>query len=148
MIAFSDIADFIVANIIWVIVGAAVILAALVLLVIARKKAKTKDRQKITQVEETKDARYSVDAQTQKYDGSAKASYIRGDIIVSRGQTIVAGKGNDVLAGKYTVLTSVEGVEAFNISINGFVREVQHNSVVILGEGDTFCPVSHSVILR
>ena len=60
----------------------------------------------------------------------------------------MAGKGNDITAGKYTVLTSVEGVEAFNVRVNGFVREIKHNSPIVLGEGDSFCPVSHSVILR
>ena len=148
MEAFINIADFAKDNLIWIIIGAAVILIALILLVVALKKAKKKDKQNITQVEETKDARYSLNAQPQKYDGTPNASYIKDDIIVSRGQTIIAGKGYDVVAGKYTVLTSVEGVDSFNVRINGFVREIQHKSIVILGEGDSFCPVSHSVILR
>jgi len=148
MLAFIDISQFVKENIIWIIIGAAAILIMLILLIVALKKSKKKDKQRITQVEETKDARYSLNAQTLKYDGDAKASFVKGDVIVSRGQTIIAGKGNDVIAGKYTVLTSVEGIDSFNVRINGFVREIQHNSVVILGEGDSFCPVSHTVILR
>ena len=49
--------------------------------------------------------------------------------------------------GKYTVLTA-DGSDSFNIRVNGLVREIKHGDVLILGEGDTFCPVSHTVVLR
>ena len=146
MTAFFDIADFVTDNLLWIVIAAGVIL--LVIIIAVASAVKKKKRRKITQAEETKNARYSLDPTPVKYDDTANATYVKGDIIVSKGQTVVAGKGNDIIAGKYTVLTSVEGVEAFNVRVNGFVREIKHNSTIVLGEGDSFCPVSHSVILR
>lgn len=55
--------------------------------------------------------------------------------------------GKDLKVGKYTVLTA-DGSDSFNIRVNGLVREIKHGDVLILGEGDTFCPVSHTVVLR
>ena len=68
--------------------------------------------------------------------------------MLKRGVTLIAGSNGDIKAGKYTVLTSIDGVEAFNVRINGFVREVEHNATVILADGDTICPVSHTIVLR
>lgn len=138
--------QFIQDNLVWI--AAAVAVIVILIVIFAVRRAKKKKQQKITQVEHTKDNRYSLDSAPTKFDDTPNATYVKGDTIVSKGQTVVAGKGNDITAGKYTVLTSVEGVDAFNVRINGFVREIKHNSTVILGEGDSFCPVSHSVILR
>ncbi len=147
MIAFFSLAEFATENALWVILALAVIIIILIVAISSARKKKS--RQKLTQVEETKHERYSLDAApVNKYDDSANATYTKGDIIVAKGQTVVAGKNGNIKAGKYTVLTSIEGVEAFNVRINGFVREIQHNSTVVLGEGDSFCPVSHSVVLR
>lgn len=145
MTAFWDFSAFVRDYLPWIIAAAVILL--IIIIAIARA-VKKKRKQKITQAEETRDARYSIDPTPVKYDDTANATYVKGDIIVSKGQTVVAGKGNDIRAGKYTVLTSVEGVDAFNVRINGLVREVRHNSSIVLGEGDSFCPVSHSVVLR
>ena len=58
----------------------------------------------------------------------------------------VSEAGLTVKAGE-TVLTA-DGSDSFNIRVNGLVREIKHGDVLILGEGDTFCPVSHTVVLR
>ena len=55
--------------------------------------------------------------------------------------------GCGTAAADYTVLTA-DGSDSFNIRVNGLVREIKHGDVLILGEGDTFCPVSHTVVLR
>ena len=129
---------------------ALVLILAIVLIAKAVKKRKKKKQQQITKVEQTDNGRYSLedDLAPQQTDGQSNASFAKQDIIVSKGQTLVAGKNNDIAIGKYTVLTTVDGVEAFNVRINGFVREIQHNTVIVLGEGDSICPVSHSIILR
>ena len=88
------------------------------------------------------------DLEPQQPDGQSNASFVKEDVIVSKGQTVVAGKNNDIAVGRYTVLTTIDGVNSFNVRINGFVREVEHNTVIILGEGDSVTPVSHSIILR
>ena len=122
----------------------------LVLVIVFAKKRKKKKQQQITKVEQTDNGRYSLedDLAPQQTDGQSNASFAKEDVVVSKGQTLVAGKNNDIAIGKYTVLTTVDGVEAFNVRINGFVREIQHNTVIVLGEGDSICPVSHSIILR
>ena len=71
-------------------------------------------------------------------------------VIVNRRDKIKARRkqaGKDLKVGKYTVLTA-DGSDSFNIRVNGLVREIKHGDVLILGEGDTFCPVSHTVVLR
>ncbi len=129
--------------------------AALVVIVVIfyffaeRKRIKVKKFEDKTGVEYGTKERYSTtDEVTNKFDDTPNATYTKGDIIVAVDETLTAGKKQNLVPGKYTVLTSIEGVESFNVRINGLVREVKHNSVVILGEGDTICPVSHAIILR
>ena len=133
---------------IFAIIGVAlIVILAIVLIVRGVKKRKKK---KLVQAQETKDGRYSLkdDVQPHQPDGQANASFVKEDIIVGKGQTVVAGKNNDIAIGKYIVLSTIDGVNAFNVRINGFVREVEHNTVIVLGEGDSVTPVSHSIILR
>ena len=114
-----------------------------------KKNKKIKKQQQITQAIHDEDgSRYSIEDDVKAYesDGTANASFTKEDIIVGKGTTLVAGK--DIATGKYMVLTTVDGIDAFNVRINGFVREIKHNSTIILGDGDNVCPVSHSIILR
>ena len=129
---------------------ALVVILVIVLIVKAVKKRKKRKKEQLTQTQETKDGRYSLkyDLEPQQPDGQSNASFVKEDVIVSKGQTVVAGKNNDIAVGRYTVLTTIDGVNSFNVRINGFVREVEHNTVIILGEGDSVTPVSHSIILR
>jgi len=150
--SIGKIFEIIAQNILLAFVIFAVVVALIIFLIVffIVKKVKKNKKKKITQAEETKDGKYSLedDLTPHGLDGDANASFTKEDIIVSKGQTIVAGKNKDIVIGKYTVLTTIDGVEAFNVRINGFVREITHNSTIILGEGDSICPVSHSIILR
>lgn len=128
-----------------VLISLAVIVAFVVLIV---KKGKKSAREKQTEVKENKEVRYSSDHTPFDAEGEEKATFTKGDIVLKRGVTLIAGSNGDIKAGKYTVLTSIDGVEAFNVRINGFVREVEHNATVILADGDTICPVSHTIVLR
>ncbi len=134
----------------WLIIAAIVVVAIVIVAVVIsegrRKKAKKFEDK--TGVEYGEKHRYSTDDAATNQNDQANATYLKGDIIVACGQTLTAGKKGELAPGKYTVLTAVEGVDSFNVRVGGFVRELQHDSVVVLGEGDTFCPVSHAVILR
>ena len=133
---------------IFVIIAIALVVILVIVLIV--KAVKKRKKEQLTQTQETKDGRYSLkdDLEPQQPDGQSNASFVKEDVIVSKGQTVVAGKNNDIAVGRYTVLTTIDGVNSFNVRINGFVREVEHNTVIILGEGDSVTPVSHSIILR
>ena len=139
------------ANNLWIVIIFALWLVLLIVFLIrkAGKKKAVKKQEQITQAIHDQDgSRYSVEDDTKAYesDGTANASFTKEDIIVGKGTTLVAGK--DIATGKYMVLTTVDGIDAFNVRLNGFVREIKHNSTIILGDGDNICPVSHSIILR
>ena len=81
-------------------------------------------------------------------DGSPVVSHIEGDVMLARGVTYTVGKDEKIIPGKYAVLSANEAHGAFNLRIGGLVREVRHGDDIVLGEGDTICAVSHTVILR
>ena len=142
--------DFVTNNL-WIVIIFALWLVLLIVFLVRKisKKKAVKKQEQITQAIHDQDgSRYSVEDDVKAYesDGTANASFTKEDIIVGKGTTLVAGK--DIATGKYMVLTTVDGVDAFNVRLNGFVREIKHNSTIILGEGDNICPVSHSIILR
>lgn len=142
--------DFVTNNL-WIVIIFALWLVLLIVFLVRKisKKKAVKKQEQITQAIHDQDgSRYSVEDDVKAYesDGTANASFTKEDIIVGKGTTLVAGK--DIATGKYMVLTTVDGVDAFNVRLNGFVREIKHNSTIILGDGDNICPVSHSIILR
>ena len=130
----------------WVGIGIGIFaVVVIVAAIIVNRRDKIKARNKRAGIVEEKDVRYSSTAETLKLDETPNAAFVQGDIIASRNVTLTAG--TDIKIGKYTVLTS-DGSESFNIRINGLVREMKHEDTVVLGDGDTFCPVSHTVVLR
>lgn len=142
--------DFVTNNL-WIVIIFALWLVLLIVFLVRKisKKKAVKKQEQITQAIHDQDgSRYSLEDDVKAYesDGTANASFTKEDIIVGKGTTLVAGK--DIATGKYMVLTTVDGVDAFNVRLNGFVREIKHNSTIILGDGDNICPVSHSIILR
>lgn len=92
--------------------------------------------------------RYTKYGTEEAADGSPVVSHIESDIVLKRGVTYKVGKDLKIIPGKYAVLSASEKQSAFNIRIGGLVREVRHGDDIVLGEGDTICAVSHSVILR
>lgn len=130
----------------WVGIGIGIFaIIIIVAAVIVNRRDKIKARRKQAGITEEKDVRYSSSAEVSKHDDTPKAAFVQGDLVASRNVTLTAGK--DLKVGKYTVLTA-DGSDSFNIRVNGLVREIKHGDVLILGEGDTFCPVSHTVVLR
>ncbi len=92
--------------------------------------------------------RYTKYGKEENADGSPSISHLENDIVLQRGVTYNVGKDLKIIPGKYAVLSASEKQDAFNIRIGGIVREVRHGDDIVLGEGDTICAVSHSVILR
>ena len=92
--------------------------------------------------------RYTKYGTEEAADGSPVVSDLESDIALKRGVTYKVGKDLKIIPGKYAVLSASEKQSAFNIRIGGLVREVRHGDDIVLGEGDTICAVSHSVILR
>lgn len=92
--------------------------------------------------------RYTKYGKEENSDGSPVISHLEGDIVLSRGVTYTVGKEKSVIPGKYAVLSAGESTSSFNVRIGGLVRQIRHGDDIVLGEGDTICPVSHTVILR
>lgn len=92
--------------------------------------------------------RYTKYGTEEKADGSPVVSHLENDIVLERGRTYTVGKDKKIIPGKYAVLSASEKQAAFNLRIDGLVREVRHGDDIVLGEGDTICAVSHPVILR
>jgi hypothetical protein len=78
----------------------------------------------------------------------ANVTLERQDIVLKRGFKYVVGANNKIKEGKYTLLTTEEAINEFNIRRNGYVRSYEHNSNVILTEGDEITSINISVILR
>lgn len=91
--------------------------------------------------------RYTKDDVVER-NGEMNVTHKIGDVTLVRGEEYTVKKNGTVMPGKYTVLSSDGGAEVFNMRIGGFVREVAHNTPIVLAEGDTVCAVSHTVVLR
>lgn len=128
-------------------IGAGVLaLIAIIVVSVALKKNKKKAK---TNVVETKNARYTYETNTVDAEGHAKISLTKGDWVLAAGTTYKVGVGEGMIKpGKYTILTSDDTTEKFNIRVDGYVREYEHNQEIILADNTEITSVSHTVILR
>ncbi|MDD4211690.1 MAG: hypothetical protein PHC46_04850 [Clostridia bacterium] len=78
----------------------------------------------------------------------ANLTFDKKDIMLRRGFKYIVGENNKIKAGKYTLLTTEEAINEFNIRRNGYVRSYEHNSNVILDDGEDLTAINISVILR
>lgn len=83
---------------------------------------------------------------TEREDEGA-VTHNEGDVVLSVGKPMTAGKGKHLMPGKYKVLSASEE-KKFNLRVGGMVREYAHGDEIVLGDGDEICAVSHTVILR
>ena len=83
---------------------------------------------------------------TEREDEGA-VTHNEGDVVLSVGKPMTAGKGKRLMPGKYKVLSASEE-KKFNLRVGGMVREYAHGDEIVLGDGDEICAVSHTVILR
>jgi hypothetical protein len=116
--------------------------------ILNKKKSKDKKLEKVAGVEETNNVRYSLDTKEEDNNGNPNISLTKEDITLIARRSYTVSKINKVIPGQYTILSTNETQTKINIRIDGLTREFEHNSKIVLSEGETICPVSCSIILR
>ncbi|MEG1528341.1 MAG: hypothetical protein RR248_00810 [Clostridia bacterium] len=125
-------------GLLWIIVLALVLLSSVLITILIAKFKKKPDPRK--NIEETKPdfATPSLNANNELY------------VTLARNVTLTAGSGehNEIKPGKYIMRLAVEEADAtFNVRFNGLVQEFKNNQKITLGEGDSLCCVSSTLIL-
>lgn len=131
--------------------GALCVLLILVVFFLNYKYSKTLKGMRgrtVDEVDQRKGVRYTINQTVVDIDGNATVSLSTKDIILSPNETKVVSKKGDLKPGKYTVLTSNEGEDKFNIRVGNYVREYVHNQSIILSEGQEVTAINCPVILR
>ena len=134
----------VVASVLFVV--AAIMAGALFILSRIIKNMRSSD-EKVDKVKVVDGVRYTKDDVVER-GGEMNITHNEGDVTLSRGEEYEVVKGGKIMPGKYQVLSADGSVETLNIRIGGFVREIAHNTPIVLEEGDKICAVSHTVILR
>ena len=125
--------------------GALLLITILVVAYALKKNKKKADANLV----ETKNVRYTYETDTLDAEGHAKISLTKGDWVLAMGKTYKVGVGDGMIKpGKYIILTSDENTDKFNIRVDGYVREYEHNQEIILGDQSEVTAVSHTIILR
>ena len=124
----------------------ALVLITIFVVAYALKKNKKKAAANLV---ETKNVRYTYETDTLDKEGHTKISLTKGDWILAPGNTYKVGVGEGMIKpGKYIILTSDENADKFNIRVDGYVREYEHNQEIILADKSEITAVSHTIILR
>ncbi len=84
----------------------------------------------------------------ERHARNANVTLQKKDIILQAGQNYTVSKRGTVRPGEYKVMTTDENNKSFNLRVNDYVKEYQHNTTLILAEGDTISARSANVILR
>lgn len=85
---------------------------------------------------------------TERAAKNANVTLKKKDIILQKGTVYTVSKRGKLHAGEYKVLATDESDKTFNLRVNDYVKEYQHNTVLVLSEGDTISARSCNVILR
>ncbi len=70
------------------------------------------------------------------------------DFVLQAGKTYTVAKHSKLRPGEYKVMATEENNKTFNLRVNDYVKEYQHNTTLVLTEGDTISARSGNVILR
>ena len=92
--------------------------------------------------------RYTDDMTIVTKDGDTNISYGKHDCLLKQNETYIADKKGYVHPGKYTILSTKDNEDAFNVRIGVYVKEYKHGQEVVLTEGEEITPVSTDIILR
>lgn len=84
----------------------------------------------------------------ERHARNANVTLQKKDIVLQAGQNYTVSKRGKVRPGEYKVLATDENNKTFNLRVNDYVKEYQHNTTLILAEGDTISARSANVILR
>ncbi|MCM1404434.1 MAG: hypothetical protein NC133_02970 [Prevotella sp.] len=75
-------------------------------------------------------------------------SYQKHDFILQAGTVYTVTKHGKLRPGQYIVLATDESNRQFNLRVNDYVKEYQHNTTLVLADGDTVSARSGNVLLR
>lgn len=134
-----------------IVLGVILFFVILMFLFISHKYSKTlkgfKERE-VDGVNTKKGVRYTIDQTVVDEDGNMNVSFASHDVVLKQNVTEIVGVKNNVKPGKYTILSSKDNEESFNIRIGTYVKEYKHNQSVVLAEGQEITAVSCDVLLR
>ena len=109
---------------------------------------KAMSEREVDDVNIKKGVRYTVDQTVVNENGEMNVSFSQGDVVLQQNQTEVVGVKNKVKPGKYTMLSSKDEDETFNLRVGAYVKEYKHNQKIVLAEGQEITAVNCTVILR
>ena len=112
------------------------------------KLLKSMSEREVDQVNIKKGVRYTEDQTILDEEGKMNISFGQSDVVLQQNTTEIVGPKNKVKPGKYTVLSSKDEDETFNLRIGTYVKEYKHNQRIILAEGQEITAVNCTVILR
>lgn len=92
--------------------------------------------------------RYTINHTVVDEEGNVNVSLSSKDIILTPDKTEIVGVKNRIKPGKYTILTSNENEQDFNIRIGKYVKTYSHNQSIVLSEGQEVTAINNVVILR
>lgn len=112
------------------------------------KMLKNMNEREVDDVMTKKGIRYTTDQTVVDENGEMNVSFGSDDIVLKQNTTEIVGKKNYVKPGKWTVLSTADDVEKFNIRVGAYVKEYAHNQKIVLAEGEEVTAISCNVILR
>ncbi|MBR4002912.1 MAG: hypothetical protein IKI95_02435 [Clostridia bacterium] len=112
------------------------------------KLLKSMSEREVDQVNIKKGVRYTEDQTVVDEDGNMNISFGQSDVVLQQNITEVVGPKNKVKPGKYTLLSSKDEDEKFNLRVGAYVKEYKHNQKIVLAEGQEITAVNCTVILR
>lgn len=134
-----------------IILAGIVVLLAIVFAFVNKKLTKllkAMDPREVDDILKKKGVRYTVDQTVVDEQGNMNVSYGSGDVMLVQGQTEVVGVKNKVKPGKYTLLSTADESEVFNVRVGTYVKEYKHNQTIVLADGEEITSVNGNVILR
>ena len=112
------------------------------------KLLKSMSEREVDQVNIKKGVRYTEDQTVVDEEGNMNVSFGQNDVVLQQNVTEVVGRKNKVKPGKYTLLSSKDEDENFNLRVGSYVKEYKHNQKIVLAEGQEITAVNCTVILR
>jgi len=109
---------------------------------------KNMNEREVDEVLTKKGVRYTEDQTVVDENGDMNISFGSSDVVLKQNTTEIVGKKNYVKPGKWTVLSTADEAEKFNIRIGAYVKEYSHNQKIVLAEGEEVTAISCNVILR
>ena len=86
------------------------------------KLLKSMDKREVDDTLVKKGVRYTVDQTVVDEDGNMNVSFGSGDIVLKQNDTQIVGVKNKVKPGKYTLLSTKDEDETFNIRVGAYVN--------------------------